>query len=137
MSDKLFQKLAAKTPDKVVTMTSSDEADGVDDLGSFGWLRGVRERGIMLELRKANGNVRAIGYGWLEKIDFNPSQGITLYVGADKIRIKGRNLNAELRPLVRLFQGLARHRVPWVQEGDDVTAMRAGKGATVVEAIEW
>ena len=137
MSDKLLQKYVGKPADRVVSMAGPDESEGVDDLGSFGWLRGLRDRGVMLELRKANGNVRAIGYGWLEKIDFNPSQGITLYVGADKIRIKGRNLNAEVRPLVQLFQGLARHRVPWVQEADDVTVMRAGKGATVVEAIEW
>jgi len=137
MSDKILQKYMAKTGDKVVSMTGPEESEGVDDLGLFGWLRGIRDRSVMLELRKANGNIRAIGYGWLEKIDFNPSDGITLYVGSAKIRIKGRNLNSELRPLVRLFEGLARHRVPWVQEADEVTAMRAGKGATVVETIEW
>ncbi len=137
MSDKFLQKFAAKPADKIVSMAGPEESEGVDDLGSFGWLRGIRDRGVMLELRKANGNIRAIGYGWLEKIDYNPSQGITLYVGGEKIRIKGRNLNCELRPLVRLFEGLARHRVPWVQEADGVTAMRAAKGATVVETIEW
>ncbi len=38
-----------------------------DDLGSFGWLRGIRDRAIMLELRQKNGNVVAIGY----KLDRN------------------------------------------------------------------
>ena len=133
MSDKILQKYVAKTGDKVVSMAPPEEAGVVDDLGSFGWLRGMHDRAVSLELRKANGNIRAIAIGCIEKIDYNPSEGITLYVGGEKIRIKGRNLNCELRPLVRLFEGLARHRVPWVQEADEVAAMRAGKGATVVE----
>ena len=61
-------------------------------------MRGVRDRAIMLELRRKNGNVLAIGYGWLERAEFDPSEGITLHLVGQKIRIKGRNLNDEARP---------------------------------------
>lgn len=87
-----------------------------EDLGSFGWLRGMRERATMLELRKKDGNITAIGYAWIEKIEFDPSEGITIHALGQQVRIQGRNLNAEVRHGVNLFQGLTRHRVPWVAE---------------------
>lgn len=87
-----------------------------EDLGSFGWLRGMRERATMLELRKKDGNITAIGYAWIEKIEFDPSEGITIHALGQKVQIQGRYLNAEVRPGVSLFQGLTRHRVPWVGE---------------------
>jgi len=65
----------------------------------------------MLELCKKSGNLTAIGYSWIGRMEFNPTDGITSHVHGDKIHIKGRNLNAEARPEVRLFQGIARHRV--------------------------
>ena len=89
-----------------------------EDLGSFGWLRGMRERATMLELRKKDGNITAIGYAWIEKIAFNPSEGITIHALGQQVKIQGRNLNAEVRPGVSLFQGLTRHRISWVQETD-------------------
>lgn len=87
-----------------------------EDLGSFGWLRGMRERATMLELRKKDGNITAIGYAWIEKIEFDPSEGITIHALGLQVKIQGRNLNAEVRPGVGLFQGLTRQRVPWVEE---------------------
>lgn len=87
-----------------------------EDLGSFGWLRGMRERATMLELRKKDGNITAIGYAWIEKIEFDPSEGITIHALGQKVQIQGRNLNAEVRPGISLFQGLTRHRVPWILE---------------------
>ena len=91
----------------------------------------------MLELRKKNGNVVAIGYSWLERVEFDPSEGITLHVAGRKIRINGRNLNGEVRPNVRPFQGITWHKVPWIQEADEPSAFQAGKSATVVEEIDW
>ena len=65
------------------------------------------------------------------------STAITLTVVGQKIRLKGRNLNAEVRPGVRLFEGLTRHRVTWVREADRAAAMQAGSADTVIEAIDW
>ena len=91
----------------------------------------------MLELRKKNGNIQAVGYAWLEQMDFDPSEGISLHVAGRTIRIKGRNLNAEIRPNVRLFQAMTRHRVPWIQEADEPTVMESGGKGMLIESIEW
>ena len=79
-----------------------------DDFGAFGWLRGVQERAIMLEIRRKDGSITARGYSWLQGADFEPSTGITLNFSGEKITIAGRNLNAEARPNVRLFAGIVR-----------------------------
>ena len=136
MSDKILQKYTGKNGDKSIGSAATDEAETADDLGAFGWLRG-RDRAIMLELRKKNGNIVAVGYSWLERVEFDPSEGITLHVGGQRIRIKGRNLNGEVRPNVRLFQGITRHKVPFIQEADEPAALQAGKSVTIIEKIEW
>lgn len=114
-----------------------DEAESTLNLGAFGWLRGVRERAVMLELRKRDGHILAVGYGWLERIEFDPSAGIILTIVNQKITIRGRKLNSEVRPQMRLFEGLTRHRVPWIQEADQPTQIAATPEATVVEQIQW
>jgi hypothetical protein len=137
MSGNLLEKYTGRAAPSGNESDAISEPDGTEDLGVFGWLRGNRERAVMLELRKKDGNVLAIGYGWIERIEFDPSSGITLHCSGQKIMIKGRNLNAEARAQVRLFQGLTRHRVPWVQEADRSAAMQAGDDAILVEAIQW
>lgn len=113
------------------------EIDAADDLGAFGWLRGVKDFSRMLELRRKDGSILAVGYGYLDHAEFNPSEGITLSVAGRKIRLRGRNLNAEVRPTVRLFEGITRHRVPWIQEADRATGMEASERETVIDSIEW
>jgi hypothetical protein len=112
------------------------EADCAD-CRAFGWLRGVRDFARMLELRRRDGNIVAVDYARLERAEFNPSEGITLTVGGQTIRIRGRNLNAEVRPSVRLFEGITRHRVSFIREADRSAGLRAGERETVVDAIEW
>jgi hypothetical protein len=110
--------------------------DATDDLGCFGWLRGVRDRALMLELRRKDGSIAAFPYAYIERIDFDPSQGITLQIMGKHVRIKGRNLNGESRPEVRLFNGITRHRVPWIQE--HASRMDSGpEGSPTVGSIEW
>jgi hypothetical protein len=112
------------------------ETDLTDDLGAFGWLRGVRDRAIMLELRHKDGRIEAYAYAWLERAEFDPSEGITLKFGGKEVRITGRNLNSENRPNVRLFNGILRHRVPWVQEADGAAELESLQNATVIELID-
>lgn len=116
---------------------ASTDADGTDDLGAFGWLRGIRDRALMLELRKKDGNILAVGYGYLDHVEFDPSEGITLSVAGRKVRIKGRNLNSEARPLVRLFEGITRHRVPWIQEASAREPGETDDRATLIDSIQW
>jgi hypothetical protein len=113
------------------------DVDSADNLIAFGFLRGIRDRSVMLELRKKDGNILAVGYGYLDKAEYDPSEGITLSVAGHKIKLKGRNLNAPVRDSIRLFEGIARHRVPWVQEADEAAAMGADEKATVIDKIEW
>jgi hypothetical protein len=135
MIDKVLSRYAK--PHSELEVTPATEPDMPDDLGAFGWLRGVRDRAIMLELRHKDGRVTALGYAWLERADFDPSEGITLrFTGQTTVRIAGSNLNAESRPTVRLFSGIVRHRVPWIQEAGGADAMEAPSGKTVVEVIK-
>ncbi len=91
----------------------------------------------MLELRRKSGVIRAIGYSWIHKIDYDASTGITLHAGSEAIRIKGRNLNADARPHIKLFEGLTRQKVSFIQEADQADSLQADKKAVVVESIEW
>ncbi|MBE7508531.1 MAG: hypothetical protein HS101_19925 [Planctomycetia bacterium] len=133
---RLLEKYVGRANGNSEATHVSDEPE-IDDLGCFGWLRGIRDRALAVELRQANGNIVAIPYHGIERFDFDPSEGITLAVGGGKIRLKGRNLNAEIRPAIRLFEGLARHRVPWIREVQGSQSLSAAGNATVVDSIQW
>lgn len=130
MSDNLLNKLAKRPLHDVGT-------DDAEDLGCFGWLRGVRDRSIMLELRRKDGHLLAIGYGWIERVEFEPDEGITIHLPGRKVRITGLGLNAEVRPTVRLFDGIIRHRVPWIREADRPELLEAGREKAMIERIQW
>lgn len=108
-------------------------AEEYEDLGSFGWLRGVRDRAIMLELRKRDGRILAIGYAWLERIEFDPSDGIVLRLPGVRVTIKGKSLNTPPRALL---EGLSRHRVPWIRESSMAEAA-SGERHCVIDTLDW
>ncbi len=136
MTDKLLDKYTKRVPAPDSPAADGD-ADDAENLGCFGWLRGVRDRAIMLELRKKDGHVLAIGYSWLERVEFEPDEGITLHLPGRKVRIKGSGLNADSRPTVRLFDGIIRHRVPWIRESNRTDMLQAGKEVVTIESIRW
>lgn len=113
------------------------EENGVDDMGSFGWLRGARERAVMLDLRKSSGDRLAIAYSWIERIEFDPSAGIRLHAGQVVATIHGQHLNAEVRPKMSLFDGLVRHRITWIQEADHTTLLPATHCTCIATTIAW
>ena len=90
----------------------------------------------MLELRKKDGNVTALGYAWLERVDFEPSDGLTLHFTGQKVKVSGRNLETEVRPNLRLLNGLIRHKISYLQESDGATAMEADRDVVLIERIE-
>jgi hypothetical protein len=136
MNDNILHKYTGRVGTPAGVEETSD-ADGTEDLGAFGWLRGPRDRCNMLELRKRSGNVVAIPYNLVRTILFDPSDGITIRCDDMTIAIKGSNLNAEARPQVRLFQGLTRYRVPWIQEIGKTEQLRVSANAIAVQSIEW
>jgi hypothetical protein len=138
VSDKLLSKYSGRLNDSTAPAVPATADTGIiDNFRAFGCLRSARDRALMLELRKKDGNILAVGYGWLERVEFDPSEAITLHFVGRKIQIRGWNLNAEMRPLVRLFLGIIHHRVAWVQEEGAAAGMWAGNGETVIEKIEW
>lgn len=156
MSDRTLDRILGRRPVDELAHVGDD--DGIDDLGCFGWLRGVRERALMLELRKRTGHIKAFGYAWLECAEFDPSDGITLYFPGHVVRIRGTNLNgagggvgvregggaggAASEPQTSIFRGIQSHRVPWLCElPSDLSVasppLSSGPPAAAVRAIEW
>jgi len=113
-----------------------DETGALDDLGAFGILRGVQDRSLMLELRLANGNSVAFNYSYLVQASFDPSHGIALQFGGKKVLLAGSNLNTEIRPNVRLYEAILRHRVPWVREADRHDQLQAPAGSVLIDSID-
>ena len=138
MSDNVLDRFTRSLPKPSELAAGAEtERDDHDDYGAFGWLRGIRDRVPLVEFRLKNGNVRAQGYAWLHQAEFDPSTGIVLSFGTFQVTLIGRNLNAELRPNVRLFQGLLRHRVPYVQEADEARVLQSADHETIIEQIVW
>ena len=107
------------------------------DFGSFGCLTDAHRPADFLELRLKSGNIGAISYGWIEFIEFDPSVGITIDARGTKYRIKGRNLNLEVREGVRMFEGIVRRRVTWIREADRGVSFESNSTAIVIESIDW
>ena len=72
----------------------------------------------------------------LDCAEFDPSDGITLKFAGTQVRIIGRNLNNEARPNLRLFEGITRRRVSWIQEADEPTIMESPSNAVVIETVD-
>lgn len=134
MHDSLVDRYARRNPAEAPT-PEPEAAEA--DMGCFGWLRGVKERALMLELRKKDGHILALGYAWIERIEYDPAQGITLYSPGKRVVMNGSGLNREVRPLVSLFGGLLRHRVPWVREADRAGLIGDAAHAAAIELITW
>lgn len=109
--------------------------DQEDDCGAFGWLHGIRDKALMLELRLKTGNSVALGYAWMEKAEYDPSTGITLHVAGQKITLQGTKLNQPVRDNIKLFEGLLRHRVTWVREAEKSAVMSDATSPSLVERI--
>jgi hypothetical protein len=133
MSDSVLQQFRGRVASEPPAFSVDGDLD--DDMGAFAILRGVRDFARFLELRKKDGSVVAIGYSWLERIEYDGGHRLTLRFTNQVVNIIGRNLNAEIRASVRLLDGLVRHRVPWVRESNEGDALVADKRSLVIENI--
>lgn len=111
------------------------DSSEVDDFGAFSFLRGVKDRAVMVEFKLKDGNSIAFDYSWLRKVEFNPSVGLTLHFGSDVVRIVGRNLHRPTRTNVELLRGIHAHRVPWIQEASEPDLLNSKADATIIEQI--
>lgn len=111
--------------------------DAIDDIGCYGWLRGLRERSPMLEFRRKDGRSVAYDYALLRKVCFDPSEGITLQFDGETVRIEGRGLVDEPTPGIQLLRGIQNRRVPWVRELSEAELLVAAESDTVVERVAF
>jgi hypothetical protein len=117
------------------TEGNSDE----DACRAFGYLRGIRDRAMCLEIRFADGSSLAFPYGWLGPVKYQPSAGLLLQFNGDRLHLvllEGSNLNALVNGSVSLYErGLLRHRVTWVREMPKAEAINGGEGEVVVRCV--
>jgi hypothetical protein len=111
---------------------TAQEEDSVE--GVFGFLRGVKERATMLELRLKTGDSVALSYSWLDKASYNPSTGITLQFSGITVQIEGRLLNNKRQGNQSLYEGLIRQRISWIEEADQAQTLIC-QDRTVVVSI--
>lgn len=112
-----------------------EQGSDVEDLGSYGLLRGVRDRCSAVEFRKRDGTILAVPYPLIEQFLFSPTEGIILRAAGREIRIRGRYLNhGSGKP--GLFSALTRGRAQWIAEQSRVSPP-CSESVTVIESIAW
>jgi hypothetical protein len=110
-----------------------------ESCAAFGFLRGVADRALALELRFANGNSEWLAYSCLVSWRFNPSAGLLLKFTGDIVTlvlISGSNLNALINASVDLPHGIQRHRIMWVREMDKAEARQIGQAGPTIDKID-
>lgn len=126
-----FADRFAQTAESLVAEEGQEE-----NARAFGFLRGARERALMLEFRLKDGRVVALSYALLDRATFDPSEGIRLRFAGEEVRIAGQALNERLPSGVQpLFELVLRHKATWIQESSRADFLQAQPGSPIVELI--
>lgn len=132
-STSLADRIAARRPS--APAPEADE-DAADDLGAFGCLRGSRDRALMIDFRLVGGGRVAFPYATLERVAYDPSEGVALrFLGAE-VLLRGQNLAAGQGGGPALLEALHRHRAAWVRETEELASLLLAPGAAVVTRVE-
>ena len=122
---------------QVVPQLAEDEED---ECRAFGYLRGVRDRALAIELRLRTGDREYFPYSHLVSWRYNPSVGVLLKFTDDVVTlvlIRGSNFDALVNGSINLTdRGLQRHRILWVREMDADEVRRAGHEEPTIDRIE-
>jgi hypothetical protein len=113
--------------------------DEESSCSAFGYLRGVRDRALHLELKLEAGDSITLPYAWLGPTRFHPSLGIALlFQGADLFLVKlvGRNVNLPRAEGISLYDLLLRHRAVWVRESSAIESAALPERECVLDRIE-
>ena len=121
-------------------LKEAEESDA-ESCAAFGYLRGLREQALMLEVRFRNGNREWYPYGLLGPVRYNPSVGLLLRFTGDVVTlvlIRGSNLDSLVHQgAINLTdRGIQRHRVLWVREMDEAELRGAPRGEPTIDRIE-
>lgn len=114
-----------------------EDPDAFEDCGAFGFLRGVKDRALFLELRLRNGNRMAFPYALLERVSFDPSEGLFCHFMGGVVILRGRNFTRTTTSQISLLDGILRHRVPWIAEKEELHGAVQSPESVIVTKIEF
>jgi hypothetical protein len=97
------------TPINPLTTASKKPAPKAFDIGGTG--KGTNWRGLMFSIKLKTGDCAAFPYAYLQRIDWDPSKGLTLHLTSELITIEGRYLE-------ELYYALLDHLVREITEAD-------------------
>ena len=132
MNDKVMMRFSDRFAAKPAA-EPEPEAE-VISLGAFGYLRGVRDRALMLELRLKDGCVHALSYSLLDRATLDPSDGLRLRFVGQEVHITGQRLN-DRSSGIGLFEAIVRHRATWIQEASRADTFAPSAFGPLIEAI--
>ena len=119
---------------------NESDASAEDYCPAYGYLRGIRERALSLEVRFRDGNSDWFPYSWLGPVRFNPSVGLLLKFTGDTmilVLIRGSNLDTLVNQSINLTdRGIGRHRILWLREMDEEEMRQAGNAKPTIDRIE-
>lgn len=120
---------------------SPDSDTGEESCPAFGFLRGIKDHALAVELRFRNGNSEWFPYAWLGPWWHNPSVGLLLKFTGDVVTlvlIRGSNLDALVKQSgVNLTdRGFQRHRITFVREMGEDELKAAGEAGPTIDRIE-
>jgi hypothetical protein len=108
------------------------EPEDADVRAAFDEVRAPKSRGregIMLDVRKADGQCYGMSYAYLTRIDFEPGDRMKLHFAGDVVQMEGRRLRS-------LYRRLLEHRVDAIQEGTDAEDDLKPEDAAHIDRLE-
>jgi len=134
----------ARSAHRTLLELSKEPEKETDELvcPAFGFLRGIRDRALAVELRFRDGNSDWFAYSLLASWRHDPSVGLLLkFSGGDVITlvlIRGSNLNAVVkdRETNLTDRGLQRHKVTFIREMGEDESRQAEEGQPTIDQIE-
>jgi hypothetical protein len=134
----ILEKLNPRPP-KEVPVEPQDEDEF--SCPAFGYLRGIRDRGLAVEFRFRDGTSSWFSYSLLAAFYYHPSVGLLMKFTGDTITlvlIRGSNLDLPVRQstMTLMDRGLQRHRITFVREMDEDELRKAGDKEPTIDSIE-
>lgn len=120
---------------------AGDQGSDQGSCAAFGYVRGMTQRALAVELRLRNGTSETLPYNSLCSCRHDPSTGLLLkFTNGDVLTlvlILGSNLDAELpdRDINLTNRGLQRHKVTFIREMDEDEVVNAGEGEPTIDHI--
>lgn len=120
---------------------TENAAQEEDTCPAFGFLRGIRDHALALELKYRDGNSDWFEYSHLYAWRYNPSVGLLLRYTGDVVSlvlIRGSNLDAKVsgQEINLTDRGIQRHRITFVREMDEDELRKAKEGQPTIDGIE-